>query len=176
MKQTAEEYRTLPDTGSRYQLVDGELWPMPSPSWRHQVLQAELLTRLRSFAAANRLGSVVGRTDVQLTTHDVFQPDVLFVAAANVARIGVDGVRGPPDLVVEVLSASTRHLDQRQRKRAWAEHGVPELWLVDPEEESITRYELQTGPPEGRTLSRGAITTPLLPGFTLDVREYFESA
>jgi Uma2 family endonuclease len=178
VKYTASDYRALPDTGPRYQLVDGELICMtPAPSYRHQALQAELLMRLRTFVRGHRLGDVVGSPiDVYLGEHDVYQPDVLFVAAAHLSRIAKDGVHGPPDLVVEVLSPSTRHLDQGKKKQRWAKHGVLELWVVDPEEESITRYELQTGPPEGRTLSRGAISTPLLPGFTLDAREYFESA
>jgi Uma2 family endonuclease len=175
VKYTADDYRTLPATGPRHQLVDGELIRMtPAPSYRHQALQAELLMRLRSFVRTHGLGDVVGAPiDVYLSEHDVFQPDVLFLSTARKARIASDGVHGAPDLVIEVLSPSTRHLDQGQKKRTWAKHGVIELWTVDPEEESITRYELQTGPPEGRTLSKGALSSPLLPEFELDVRELF---
>lgn len=178
VKYTADDYRALPDTAPRSQLVDGELIPMiPAPSYRHQALQAELLMRLRSFVRTNGLGDVVGApVDVCLGENDVFQPDILFVSTPRKDRVAIDGLHGAPDLVVEVLSPSTRHLDHGQKKRTWAKHDVLELWTVDPEEESITRYELQGGPPEGRTRSQGWFESPLLPGFKLDVREFFQSA
>src|SRR4051794_31302991 len=106
VKYTADDYRTLPGTGPRHQLVDGELIRMtPAPSYRHQALQAELLMRLRAFVRAQGLGDVVGAPiDVYLSEHDVLQPDVLFVSTARKTIIATDGVHGAPELVVEVLS------------------------------------------------------------------------
>ncbi|MCW8139554.1 MAG: Uma2 family endonuclease [Planctomycetota bacterium] len=178
VKHTVDDYRALPEGGPRYQLIEGELVPMtPAPSFRHQALVSELVSRLRPFVRSRGLGDVVASPiDVYLGEHDVFQPDVLFVSTARADRIAQDGVRGAPDLVVEVLSPSTRHLDLGHKKRAWARHGVIEYWVVDPEDETLTVYELQGGRPEGRTRSQGVIESSLLPGFSLDVREYFQAA
>lgn len=178
VKHTIADYRALPDDGPRFQLIEGELVPMtPAPSFRHQSLVAELVARLRPFVRERGLGDVVASPiDVYLGEHDVFQPDLLFVSTSRRDRIAHDGVHGAPDLIVEVLSPSTRHVDLGVKKRAWALHGVLEYWVVDPDDETFTVYDLQGGRPEGRTRAEGVIESALLPGFSLDVRGLFRSA
>jgi Uma2 family endonuclease len=175
VKVTADEYRAMPESGPRYQLVDGELLPMtPAPSFRHQDLVGELFVRLRTFVQQHGLGKVaVAPVDVYLSDVDVFQPDVLYVSRERYDRIAQDGVRGAPDLVVEVLSPSTRHLDLGTKRVTYARHGVLELWVVDPQEQTLTVYDLPKIPAH-RTLIRGQmLTSPLLPGFALDIDALF---
>lgn len=177
LKYTADDYRGLLPGGPQYQLVDGELIRMtPAPSYRHQALVFELASRLRPFVRANGLGDVVGApVDVYLSELDVFQPDLLFVSTARLDRIADDGVHGAPDLVVEVLSPSTRHLDLGVKRTTYARHGVIEYWVVDPAAQTITVYDLQAVPAH-RTLDAGVmLTSPLLPAFVLTVGELFAS-
>lgn len=175
---TIADYRALPDDGPRFQLIEGELLPMtPAPSFRHQALVTELAARSRPFVRERGLGDVVvSPIDVYLGEHDVFQPDLLFVSTRRRDRIAHDGVHGAPDLIVEVLWPSTRHVDLGAKKRAWAAHGVLEYWVVDPADETFTVYDLQGGRPEGRTRAEGLVESPLLPGFSLDVRGLFLAA
>lgn len=177
LKCTAEDYRAMPPGGPQYQLVDGELIRMtPAPSYRHQALVWELGSRVRTFVRANVLGDVVGGpVDVYLSELDVFQPDLLFVSRARLDRIADDGVHGAPDLVVEVLSPSTRHLDLGAKRKTYARHGVIEYWVVDPAAQTITVYDLQAVPAY-RTLDASAtLTSPLLPAFVLAVGDLFAS-
>lgn len=175
LRYTADDYRALPSGGPRYQLVDGELLRMtPAPSYRHQALVWELGTRLRSHVRALALGDVVGAPiDVYLSDVDVLQPDLLFLARDHLDRIADDGVHGPPDLVVEVLSPSTRNLDLGAKRKTYARHGVVEYWVLDPDARSVTVYDL-TAPPTHRVLDTDALlTSPLLPGLELHLSSLF---
>lgn len=175
VKLTVADYRALPEGGPQHQLVDGDLIRMtPAPSFRHQELVGELFARLRTFAQQRGLGTVaVAPVDVYLSDVDVFQPDVLYVSRERRDRIAHDGVHGAPDLVVEVLSPSTRHLDLGTKRVTYSRHGVLELWVVDPQEETLTVHDLPKLPAY-RTLARGqTLASPVLPGFALDVEALF---
>lgn len=175
LKYTADDYRGLMPGGPQYQLVDGELVRMtPAPSYRHQALVWELGSRLRTFVRANHLGDALGApVDVYLSEFDVFQPDLLFVSRQRLDRIADDGVHGAPDLVVEVLSPSTRHLDLGVKRTTYARHGVIEYWVVDPQARTITVYDLQAMPAHTMLEAGATLTSPLLPGFALAVGELF---
>ena len=112
-----------------------------------------------------------------LSAHDVLQPDLLFVSKGRLERVSHDGVHGAPDLVVEVLSPTTRHLELGAKKRLYAKHGVREYWVVDPQDETVTSYDLERAPDEPRTYGAGArFTSSLLVGFAFDVTELFRAA
>jgi hypothetical protein len=73
--------------------------------------------------------------DVVLTDINVFQPDLAFFSERRRRFLTEKGAEGAPDLVVEILSPKTAHLDLDQKRLAYARTGVDELWVVDPEEE-----------------------------------------
>jgi Uma2 family endonuclease len=171
VKLTIEDYRTLPETGPQYQLIDGELYRMtPAPRFRHQKVVAALIHELFAFVSAHGLGEVVGSpVDVYLSRHDVVQPDVLFVSNARKDRVTELGVEGAPDLAIEVLSPSTRELDLGAKKGLYARHGAIEMWVVDLEDETLAVYELaRDADRPARTIARPeAVTSPLFPGLAL---------
>jgi Uma2 family endonuclease len=173
---TAADYRLTPEDGPRYELIDGELVLMPAPSARHQDIVSELILLIRSHVKSHRLGkALVAPLDVFLGDHDAYQPDVVFIATARRDRMSEDGVHGAPDLVVEVLSPSTRAKDERRKKPTYAAHGVRELWLVDLDAETVAVHRFERG--EVVTLVRGdALTTDLLPGLTIDLDALFRDA
>jgi Uma2 family endonuclease len=176
IKFSVEEYRALPETGPRYQLIEGELLMSPAPTYRHQQIVARIMAALLTFVEARRLGSVVASPiDVFLTRHDVLQPDVAFVSIARRAIISREGFQGGPDLVVEALSPSTATLDLGPKRVLYARHGVSEYWIVDPEAGWIDRYRLQENAekPERRFGEGDSLTTSLLPGFSLDLASVF---
>jgi Uma2 family endonuclease len=77
-------------------------------------------------------------------TLDEYQPDLVFVAAER-CHIIRDRVWGPPDLVVEVLSAESRRYDRDQKRDWYQRYGVREEWLVDPMAKSVEVCDLQRG-------------------------------
>ncbi|MEI2420491.1 Uma2 family endonuclease, partial [Arthrospira platensis SPKY2] len=77
------------------------------------------------------------------------QPDLIFIAAERAADlIGQERIHGAPDLVVEILSPSTAHTDRHRKLPRYAEAGVPELWLMDPDHQALELYLLSEERPE----------------------------
>jgi Uma2 family endonuclease len=172
---TYEDYAKTPDD-ERYELLDGELVMAPSPGEVHQGVVMELGTALHTFVKGRGLGRVYGAPfDVVLSDTNVVQPDVIFVSRERLGIITHANIQGAPDLAVEVRSPSTAYRDLTIKRRLYAEHGVKEYWMVDPEARTITVLLLRNGDFEevgiyqkGQTLS-----SPTLEGFTLNLDEIF---
>lgn len=115
------------------ELIDGIMViPMP-PLVIHERLQTFLLTLLRLYVEEFDLGEVFGsRTPVELNTAYTPEPDVLFVSGKRSNIVGEKGIKGPPDLVIEILSVGTARLDRGEKFYAYESAGVEELWLIDP--------------------------------------------
>lgn len=132
------EYADIPtsEDGTRYELIDGELFVNPSPSRVHQRVSRRLQRQLEDYFHARAIGEVFNAPlDVILTPHDVLQPDLLVVADRS--DTSNRGVEKPPLLVVEVLSPSTRNRDLGLKCRRYAELGVRHFWIVDPDRKRV---------------------------------------
>ena len=107
---------------------------MPSPAYfPHEDRQGFLITVLRAFVRHKQLGIVLGsHTAVHLQTGENYEPDVLFVTAERANIVRREGVFGAPDLVIELLSPGTANYDWGIKRRVYAQSGVRELWLIDP--------------------------------------------
>lgn len=131
-----EDYAQLPDDGTRYEVLDGELYVTPSPSPLHQRLSKRLQRRLEDYFEGRGLGEVFDAPlDVILAPHDIVEPDLIIVG--NPAQISRRGIEGAPLLVVEILSPSTRARDRGVKMRRYAELGVAHYWIVDPDAATI---------------------------------------
>jgi len=143
---TYEDYCALPDDGKRYEIIEGELYVTPSPSRTHQEFAGNLLVVLKPFVAARRLGVVyIAPFDVIFEETSVVVPDLLFVAQDRVGIVTDRGVRGAPDLIVEILSPGTARRDRVEKAKLYARHGVGHYWLADPEARILEVYELTEG-------------------------------
>jgi Uma2 family endonuclease len=140
------EYLEMPETNRPYELAYGVLREPPAPNWDHQIAVGRLFERLDAHVTRFGLGKIgLSPLDVILDAekHLVLQPDLVFVSAERVGIIR-EQIWGAPDLVVEVVSPSSRQYD-REQKRAWyAQYGVRELWLVDPRETTVAIDDLTT--------------------------------
>jgi Uma2 family endonuclease len=172
---TVADYKRMPE-GAPMQLIDGEFIMSPAPRFFHQYVSAQLLTELKTFVMARNLGVVVAApTDVYLSATDVYQPDILFVARENFDSIRDDGVHGAPDLVIEILSASTAYYDEHRKKEIYLEKGVEEYWLVDPMVSSIEI--LRNKGSEFRSIflgKEGRACSEVVQDFCVDVAKVFE--
>jgi Uma2 family endonuclease len=177
-KFTYEDYLLFPDDGRRHEIIDGEHYVTPSPVTKHQRVSLRLATAFQSAARGRNVGEVLAAPmDVVLSDLDVVQPDLLYVSAARAAIVREKNVQGAPDLIVEILSESTRKTDEIVKRKLYERCGVREYWIVDPEVETVKIYRL-TGKAYKRTaeLSRetgDTITTPLLSKLKISLRDLF---
>jgi Uma2 family endonuclease len=116
---------------------------------------------------------LLGPLDVLLSDDSVVEPDGLLICTDRASSIGENFIQGPPNIIVEVVSEETRHRDENDKRKLYERYGVDEYWIVDPVIDTMKIY-CRTGATfvraaELSTESGGAITSPLLPGFALDV-------
>ena len=180
MRLTYDDFVLFPDDGKRHEIIDGVQYVTPSPFLRHQVLVGRLHLALGNFLGSRpQLGRVfLSPLDVVLSYYDVVEPDLLFVAGDQLDILTEKNVRGAPALVIEVLSAGTRRRDAGVKRRLFERTGVREYWMVDPRGEVVTVFCRAGAGDFTRiavlTRERGdALTSPLLPGFALRLRELF---
>ena len=135
---------------------------------------------LRDLRAAHirrrRLGWVFAPPiDVVLSPFDVVEPDIVFVAAARRHLIGDRAITGAPDLVMEVLSPSTRRVDLVQKQALYARNGIPEYWIIDPAARSVTVLHLAGDryQPVPAAADPGATRSVVLPEFAVDAAALF---
>ncbi len=145
---TYDEYARLPDDGNRYEIIDGEVLVTPSPSPMHQHILATLIIALRGCVERERLGVVLPDVDLLFAEGQFLRPDLLFVPNAARAGITTRGVEHAPGLVVEILSPSSGAIDRVKKPRRYRDFGVPEYWVVDPEERVVWVWRFAEGATE----------------------------
>jgi Uma2 family endonuclease len=173
---TVAEYRNLPETGPRYQLIEGDLYMAPSPNRFHQDISRNLEVILANYLSTHPIAVLYDAPfDVYLTDIDVFQPDLVVVLNENRGILTDAGAEGAPDLVVEVLSPKTRQLDLANKKRIYARVGVKELWIIDPEEKEVAvyRFDRDTTDPVATLAGESAVSSPLLPDLKIALPDIF---
>lgn len=176
-KFTYEDLLDIPPDRNRYEIVDGELFVTAVPAPLHQIIVGNLYGELRTHVRKHGLGVVfVAPCDIVFTESTVLEPDLFFVSSSRLHIIGEKNLSGPPDLVVEVMSESTRRLDRKIKPKKYAEYGVPEFWLIDPEGELIEIFRLKNGEYElvGRLGFSQMLTSPLFHGLSLPVASLWE--
>lgn len=121
---------------------------------------------LRTYVEDNDLGEVLGsRTPVELEEDQVYEPDILFVARERVDILEPKGVFGAPNLVIEILLASTVRCDRGAKFEAYERAGVRELWLSDPygpRAPSSTSFRANVSPPSCPIALASCVPSPCL--------------
>lgn len=176
-KLTYDDYVKLPDDGKRYEIIDGELYVNPAPVPTHQFIIANIMAAFVSYSRIHGGRAAGAPIDVLLGPGNVVQPDIVFIKGDRISIIGPKNIQGPPHIVVEVLSDSTRRYDEIRKRKLYESSGVEEYWVVDPEIELVKIYRAAGGvyvtAAEITTEEGGAIASPLLPGFSLPIAEVF---
>jgi len=171
----------MPPDLDRHEIVDGEHFVTSPPLDRYQGAVGNLHRYLANFLAESRLGVVrVAPSGVLLGEHDVLLPDLYVVLEENLGGFRRIGFEGAPDLVVEVLSPGNIAYDLRRKLPRYELAGVCEYWAVDP---AAARVEVYRRPSESEAFARplfleqrleDTLETPLLPGFSLDLKALFD--
>jgi Uma2 family endonuclease len=138
---TRDDLDRMPDDGNRYELIDGILIVSPSPRRLHQRVVTRL-TVLLAGACPPDMEMLPGPFDVALAEDTVVVPDLL---VARLSDLTERDLPTAPLLAVEVLSPSTRRIDRILKRARYEAAGTPSYWVVDPDEPSLTAWELRDG-------------------------------
>lgn len=158
------------------EFINGEKIVQSPAKYKHSVIVGNLENLLKNYVASRALGWVgFEKVMVSLTRND-YEPDICFFAAETAATFHPDQMRFPaPDLVVEVLSASTAAIDRGVKFEDYAAHGVGEYWIIDPDTETVEQYRLAGDRYELAIKAQtGELRSVAVPGFVIPVRAIFD--
>ena len=142
-KVTYQDYLTWPE-GERWEIIAGEAWAMtPAPGTRHQKIVGNLFYLLAGRFGGGPCVLFVAPLDVVFDETNVVQPDIVLVC--NPATVTETHIQGAPDLVMEVVSPSSKLLDKRDKRSLYEKFGVREYWIVYPDDELVDRFLLENG-------------------------------
>lgn len=143
-----DEYQALVDeSDQRYELIDGEIYLLASPSFKHQVVVNEIAVQFYNYFKGKNCQSLTAPLDIRLfgcatkfeEDPNVVQPDVIVICDEE--KVNEQGrYEGVPSLVVEVLSPSTISKDMALKLNLYMKSGIREYWIVNPEKKQITQY------------------------------------
>jgi Uma2 family endonuclease len=172
------DYLWLTDhTKCLVELTDGYIEVLPMPTEEHQRIVLFLYRALYAFLATHGMGLVlVAPLRLLLQTGRYREPDLLLLLSQNDPRRGNPYWTGA-DLVVEVVSPDDPQRDLVQKRQEYAAAGIPEYWIVNPDDEQIIVLRLEgTAYVEHRVATRGSrATSALLEGFAVDVAEALDA-
>jgi Uma2 family endonuclease len=135
--------------GERFELINGIAYAMSAPNFSHQRIVSILTGEFYAFLKGKTCQVIPSPFDVRLFYEEdesddtVVQPDVVVICDPK--KLGEEGCRGAPDLVVEILSPSNTAIEMERKLLLYKEAGVKEYWIVDPKDKHISIYLLKDG-------------------------------
>jgi Uma2 family endonuclease len=176
---TSDMLDRLPDDGNRYEIIGGELFVTPSPSYSHQSVVGALYARLRSYLRPFSIArAVISPSDVRTgdASRNRVQPDVFVVRMREGAVPPSPFELGDLLLAIEVESWSNAAYDFQTKRELYLRNGVPEYWVASPEARTIARWRGPHDPAELLTDTLvwhpGGMAEPLI----LALPEFFDDA
>jgi Uma2 family endonuclease len=148
---------------------------LPMPTTTHQMIVVYLYRTLAAFVEPRKLGmALVAPLRVRVLAGRYREPDIVFMLAAHAARILEEFWEGA-DLVMEVVSDDDRRRDLETKRHEYAQAGIPEYWIVDPQQSLITvlRLEGSSYVVDGEYRPGEQARSLLLAGFVVDVTTVF---
>lgn len=179
---SVEEFLELPDTFDRrkMELDEGELYLMPRPRRVHQFLGSLLNWYFEGYLREfdEPPAEVFADFVVALSLEDriLLAPDFSIVSRERLDIVGDRMVEGAPDIVIEILS-SDRRRDLVRKRQLYAEAGVPEYWIFDPDNDIARLLELRGEEYVERAVlgPSDTLTTVLLPGLEIPLADIFSN-
>ena len=165
------------DDNNRYEIFNGELSMVPSPSTDHQNVSRNLEFLLWGFIKEKGLGKVFNApVDVVFDDDEVFQPDIIFIKSENQSIIGKNAIQGVPDLIVEIVSPSSTFYDTIEKKDIYRKYGVKEYWIIFPDEKVIEVLSLEKGEylEFCKSKKEGIVKSKILEGLEINSKDVFE--
>jgi Uma2 family endonuclease len=162
----------------RYELIYGEAYAMSAPNTIHQQISIMLAAAFFDFLKGKTCRAFHAPFDVRLFYEEdesddtVVQPDLVVICDPQ--KLGEEGCRGAPDMVVEILSPSNTAIEMQRKLLLYKEAQIREYWIVDPKNKHISIYRLKDGEYILRSCSINDIAKPeVLPGLEIPLSDVF---
>ncbi len=166
---TYSEFLNWADKDTLAEWVDGEIVMTSPASAQHQMI-SKFLTRLMDTYIQFRGLGILLYAPFQMKLKHGREPDLLFVKREHLERLRPHYLDGPADLVIEIVSPESARRDRADKFYEYAEGGVPEYWLIDPERRHAEFYVLENDYYAPAFSGKaGRYETSTLPGFGLQV-------
>jgi len=134
-----EEFWELSNEDSNYELIDGVLVIHSPATEEHEDIFRYLNAILGFYLEETQQGKIYGsRFVMRLSQKWNPEPDLMIITPENYQNITSTRYEGPADIVIEILSKSTKDIDLTKKLPKYLESGVREVWIIDPEEKKIT--------------------------------------
>jgi len=166
------------DEGERFELINGEAYAMAAPSVKHQEILIELSTQFHTYLRGKTCKVLPAPLDVRLFYEEdesddtVVQPDIVVIC--DKTKLGPEGCRGAPDLVVEVLSPSNTAIEMGRKHKLYREAGIREYWVIDPENKELIVYYFRDDTIITKTYkSTDTVSVDVLPGLDIPLEQVF---
>ncbi len=129
---------------TKAEFIEGEIVLNPPVKRKHYQIVNNISMLLSAYVAVHNLGEVATEKVLTHLTRNDFEPDVVFFNSNQVKAFNKETMLHPaPSLVIEVLSSSTAKYDRGIKFEDYANHGVVEYWIIDPDTEEIEQYLLE---------------------------------
>lgn len=170
---TIEDINALPEE-QRAELFNGHIYMMELPDPVHQKLVADI-----TIALGNHIHSVGGGCDVFPAPFAIFpyasrdtyvEPDISIVCDKSI--LSNQGCEGAPDFIIEIVSPSSRRMDYAFKNALYADAGVREYWIIDPQKQQTVIYDYKNDAAPLLLPFRREITSIVLEGFHICVSEF----
>ncbi len=168
----AADFWKLPE-GKPVELVRGRLIMSPSPLPLHQTVSLLFSSWLVDVVRQSGGYASAAPMDVILSEDTILQPDLLYIAKER-RHLVRNRVEGPPDLVIEIFSESTRRYDRLEKLDLYARHGVAEYWMVDPKAQLIEFLLLENGKYTVWPCKQDRYQSPRLPELKIQLVEFWQ--
>ncbi len=171
------DLQQMPDDGRQYELYDGEVRVVPSPTNRHQFVLLNLVAVLMEYERQHGGRLLFAPSDVVFTQYNVVQPDVLYFSEARRQLVELDTpTSAAPDLTVEVVSPGTSTHDRVRKQATYARFGVREYWIVDPFEQTIEIFSIDGNVYRAASItgSTGIAVSPGIPELRVPATRIFD--
>ena len=163
----------------RYELIHGVAYAMAAPNTVHQRILITLGSEFHNFLKGKPCEVFIAPFDIRLfyeedeTDDTVVQPDVVVICDSK--RLGTEGGRGAPDLVVEILSPSNSAIEMERKRLLYQDAGIREYWIVDPRNKNVNINLLKNGKFKQETLFiNDTICSTVLSGLKMPLSTIFD--
>lgn len=176
---TTADLALLPDNGTRYEIIDGELFMTRAPRWSHQQIAGNICMEINRADQTMAIGRAVTAPGVIFSEADNVIPDVVWASYQRLTALldEAEHLTGAPELIVEVLSPgeANERRDREVKLKLYASQGVQEYWIVNRQLQQVQVYRRQQGTLKlALTLfATDEISSSLLPGFSCLVAKFF---
>jgi Uma2 family endonuclease len=169
---SVDDFYGLVRDGQKADLIDGVIYMASPDSLRSNDLTGFVHWLIKGFLEARNVGgkAFFSRFACRLSEFDAPEPDVGYVGPDRIGLLEEGGLRGAPDIAVEIVSRESRHRDYGDKRRLYEEAGVAEYWIIDPIQQRVEFLVLGEGRYRLAPLEQNRIfRSKALSGFWIDV-------